>query len=198
MSQTESVGSPVTQELVPQGAAGAEPPDAALVNDPSFKCGFHLFDSAGKPWHRPSCTFPCCIVPLSAGSDDSRKWQRTLAAEDSDSVSTNLSPPPGPDTRKRLLMDTPPEGWDAYYAAHHADKRNLLRLLGRAVSSPMTSPSHLLLGSQTLTVKECAASGSYTCHRCVGTVGRLWLRWVCWLAPLQPLMRDTVLESAVI
>ena len=123
MSQTESVGSPVTQELVPQGAAGAEPPDAALVNDPSFKCGFHLFDSAGKPWHRPSCTFPCCIVPLSAGSDDSRKWQRTLAAEDSDSVSTNLSPPPGPDTRKRLLMDTPPEGWDAYQAAYEADKK---------------------------------------------------------------------------
>ena len=42
-------------------------------------------------------------------------------------------------------------------------RRNLLRLLGRAVSSPMTSPSHLLLGSsQTLTRKECAASGSYT------------------------------------
>ena len=73
-------------------------------------------------------------------------------------------------------------------------RRKLLRVLGRAVSSPMTSPSHLLLGSQTLTLKECAASGSYTCHRCVGTVGRLWLRWVCGLEPLQPLMMDTVLR----
>ena len=25
-------------------------------------------------------------------------------------------PTPGPDTRKRLLMDTPEEGWEAYYA----------------------------------------------------------------------------------
>ena len=67
---------------------------------------------------------PCCIVPLSAGSEDSHKWQRTLAAreDDSDDTESVLSPPPGPDTRKRLLMDTPPEGWDAYYAAHNADK----------------------------------------------------------------------------
>ena len=160
MSQTESVGSPVTQELVPQGAAGAEPPDAALVNDPSFKCGFHLFDSAGKPWHRPSCTFPCCIVPLSAGSDDSRKWQRTLAAEDSDSVSINLSPPPGPDTRKRLLMDTPPEGWDVYTKPRMKPTkrspsrriRSPLRVLARAVSSPRRSHSRLSAGSQSLTI----------------------------------------------
>ena len=100
------------------------------------------------------------------------KWQRTLAAreDDSDDTESVLSPPPGPDTRKRLLMDTPRR--DGTRTMPHTmptkrspsrRRRNLLRLLGRAVSSPTTSPSHLLLGSsQTLTRKECAASGSYT------------------------------------
>ena len=65
-------------------------------------------------------------MPLSAGSEESHKWQRTLAAREDDSDDTEsesvLSPPSGPDTRKRLLMDTPPEGCDAYNAVYHADK----------------------------------------------------------------------------
>ena len=72
---------------------------------------------------QPSCLY---LVPeLPAPADlPAQVAACTLAAreDDSDDTESVSSPPPGPDTRERLLMDTPPEGWDAYYAAHNADK----------------------------------------------------------------------------
>ena len=50
-------------------------------------------------------------------------------------------------------------------------RRNPLRVLGRAVSSPMTSPSYLSLGSQTLTLKRSGCVRFRT--HCVGTLGLL-------------------------
>ena len=79
-------------------------------------------------------------------------------------------------------MDTPPEGWDAYYAAHHADKevsesQKKKAAQGAGSSRLITddkplSPVARQPETLSLTLKEWAASGSYTCHRCVGTVGR--------------------------
>jgi hypothetical protein len=61
-------------------------------------------------------------APDSTSSHGSRppKYSDPSPSERSDPpsrASSQFDPPtPGPDTRKRLLMDTPEEGWEAYYA----------------------------------------------------------------------------------
>ena len=171
-----------TSRPVPQGAAGPDPPDAAHVNDPSFECGRHLFDSAGNAWWRPRCTFH-------VASCRSLRVRRTHTSGSvrllHERTTVTILNPFCRHLPARIHVSAfswTPRRRDGTRTMPHTmptkrspsrRRRKLLRVLGRAVSSPMTSPSHLLLGSQTLTLKECAVSGSYTCHRCVGTVGRL-------------------------
>jgi hypothetical protein len=109
-----------------------EPPPPETINDPTLFCGFDLFYSDGTPFYRVACGFPCCINPPSAGSDESEKWLRTLAAREeahpngtptpSEQSAMSPTPPRGSSRSYELGLETPPGGWDNLKLGRKQDK----------------------------------------------------------------------------